>query len=259
MRFTLISTSILLAATRGYARGTLGFALGTKNADGSCKQISDYEADFDAIRTNTGSTLVRGYAASDCDSGQNMLAAAQTKGFKVVLGIWPDTDDSFSQDKLAVAAYAPKYPDQVYAVTVGSETLYRGTFTGEQLLGKINDVKSIVPNVKVGTADSYNKYADGTADALITGGVQLLMANAFPYWQGKIIGAGATETYFSDIQQALGYVVSRMKRGLRFMRSTTTDLCLGVSKRCPARWIPLNSGMERRDGRLLEEQTTQEQ
>ena len=133
-----------------------------------------------------------------------MLAAAQTKDFQVILGIWPDTDDAFNQDKLAVATYAPQYPDQVYAVTVGSETLYRGTFTGEQLLGKINDVKSMVPNVKVGTADSYNKYADGTADALIKGGVQLLMANAFPYWQGKIVNAGATETYFSDIQQALG-------------------------------------------------------
>ena len=103
-----------------------------------------------------------------------------------------------------MATYAPHHPDQVYAVTVGSETLYRGTFTGEQLLGKINDVKSIVPNVKVGTADSYNKYADGTADALIKGGVQLLMANAFPYWQGQIINAGAIETYFQDIQQALG-------------------------------------------------------
>ena len=75
----------------------------------------------------------------------------------------------------------PQYKDQVYAVTVGSETLYRGNFTGEELLSKINDIKSALPGTKVGTADSWNKYADGTADALIKGGVDLLLANAFAY------------------------------------------------------------------------------
>jgi len=70
------------------AAGTLGFALGTKNADGSCKAQSDYEADFDAIAASSTATIVRGYAASDCNSAQNILPAAKSKGFKVVLGIW---------------------------------------------------------------------------------------------------------------------------------------------------------------------------
>ena len=65
----------------------------------------------------------------------------------------------------------------VYAITVGSETLYRGNFTGPQLLSRINDIKSDHPGVKVGTADSWNKYWDGTADALITGGVEILLAH----------------------------------------------------------------------------------
>lgn len=86
----------------------------------------------------------------------------------------PDTDESYSKDKAAVVQYAPQYPKQVYAITVGSETLYRGNFTGEQLLAKIQDVKKDVPQFKVGTADSWNKYQDGTADALIKGGVDIL-------------------------------------------------------------------------------------
>jgi glucan 1,3-beta-glucosidase len=57
----------------------------------------------------------------------------------------------------------------VYAVTVGSETLYRGNFTGDQLLAKIQDVKGSLSNVKVGTADSWNKYQDGTADPVVKG------------------------------------------------------------------------------------------
>lgn len=100
----------------------------------------------------------------------------------------------------------PQYKDQVYAVTVGSETLYRGNFTGEELLSKINDIKSALPGTKVGTADSWNKYADGTADALIKGGVDLLLANAFAYWQGHNVGDGAVYTYFDDVQQALGHI-----------------------------------------------------
>ena len=62
--------------------------MGTKLADGSCKYTADYEKDFDTIKANTGSTLVRGYAASDCNCAQQILPAAKNKGFKVMLGVW---------------------------------------------------------------------------------------------------------------------------------------------------------------------------
>jgi glucan 1,3-beta-glucosidase len=52
--------------------------------------------------------------------------------------------------------------------------LYRGNFTGEQLLEKINEVQKMFPKTLIGTADSWNKYADGTADPVIKGGVKLL-------------------------------------------------------------------------------------
>lgn len=74
----------------------------------------------------------------------------------------------------ALKKVVPGNEDMIAAITVGSETLYRGNFTGPELLKKIKDVKQMFPKVKVGTADSWNKYADGTADALITGGVDYL-------------------------------------------------------------------------------------
>jgi glucan 1,3-beta-glucosidase len=117
----------------------------------------------------------------------------------------PDTDESYAADKAAVVEYAPQYADQVYAITVGSETLYRGNFTGEQLLEKIQDTKSAVSQFKVGTADSWNKYQDGTADALIKGDVDILLINAFSYWQGQDIG-NATGNFFDDIMQAVATV-----------------------------------------------------
>lgn len=86
----------------------------------------------------------------------------------------PDVASSFTADTAALSQYIPGYEAQVYAITVGSETLYRKTFTGPQLLGFINQVKGMFPSIKVGTADSWNKFADGTADAVVSGGVNLL-------------------------------------------------------------------------------------
>ncbi len=70
------------------AGGTLGFALGDKKPDGTCKFQPDYEADFAAIANQTGSKLVRIYAASDCDTAKWILPAAKAQGAQVVLGIW---------------------------------------------------------------------------------------------------------------------------------------------------------------------------
>ncbi|KAF1989398.1 glycoside hydrolase family 17 protein [Aulographum hederae CBS 113979] len=206
MRLSTIAPAILAVAPAVVsAAGSLGFALGTKKPDGSCKYQVDYEEDFDTISTAAGSKLVRGYSASDCNCAQYILPAAKAKGFKVILGIWPDVEESFNADKLAISTYASKFTEQVYAITVGSETLYRGNFTGPELLSKIRDVKNLMPNTKVGTADSWNKYADGTADAVIKGNPDILLVNAFGFWQGQDID-NATHTYIDDIMQAFSHI-----------------------------------------------------
>jgi len=86
----------------------------------------------------------------------------------------PDVPASFNADVTAIQKYMPGYEAQVYAITVGSEALYRGDLTGAQLLDRINQVKAMFPSMKIGFADSWNKFADGTADRLIQGGVDLL-------------------------------------------------------------------------------------
>jgi glucan 1,3-beta-glucosidase len=50
------------------------------------KSQSDYEDDFEVLKSQ--STIVRGYAASDCKFAENILPVAKSKGFKVILGIW---------------------------------------------------------------------------------------------------------------------------------------------------------------------------
>jgi glucan 1,3-beta-glucosidase len=84
---------IILAAAPALvsARGTLGFSLGDKNADGTCKSTKDYESDFDNLKSLA--TLVRTYSGTECDTPQNIIPAAKNKGFKVVLGIWVGKQD----------------------------------------------------------------------------------------------------------------------------------------------------------------------
>ncbi|OTB02903.1 glycoside hydrolase family 17 protein [Hypoxylon sp. CI-4A] len=204
---TIVSAAVAAGPIVASAAGQLGFSLGNKKADGSCKEASDYTADFASISKETGSKVVRIYAASDCDVAKLILPAAKTAGFKVILGIWPDTDESFQADKAAVVENTSKYKDQVYGITVGSESLYRGNFTGPELLEKIEDVKSAVGGgVKIGTADSWNKFADGTADAVIrSDSVDILLTNAFSYWQGQTL-SNATGSFYDDVFQAFGHI-----------------------------------------------------
>ncbi|KAK7534642.1 beta-glucosidase [Phyllosticta citricarpa] len=202
-----LSTALLMAPAAADPAGRLGLALGTNKIDGSCKEQRDYEEDFDAIKAQSGATMVRGYSSSSCNVAQNILPAAKAKGFQVMLGVWPDTDESFQADKAALQKFATdEFAKVLIGVSVGSEALYRGNFTAKQLLDKINEIKRILPKgVPCGPADSWNKYADGTADDLIRGGVDLLLVNGFAYWQGQPI-AHASETFFNDISTAIAHI-----------------------------------------------------
>ncbi|KAF2870000.1 glucan 1,3-beta-glucosidase-like protein [Massariosphaeria phaeospora] len=207
MRFSAAAVTALAAAPAlvAAAKGTMGFSLGTKEPSGECKTQQDYEKDFDAISAASGAKTVRGYAAHDCDFAKNALPAAKAKGFQVILGIWPDVQESFDNDLNAIKGVASQYKDNIYAVTVGSETLYRGNFTGEELKDKISTVKKALPQgIKVGTADSWNKIADGTGDAII-GTADIILVNAFAFWQGAS-KEDATKVYLDDMYQAVAHI-----------------------------------------------------
>ena len=87
MRFSTVAAAALAATPAVVsAAGTLGYAIGNKKADGSCKFTADYAADFDTLKS-TG-TVVRTYSASECNTAEQILPAAASKGFKVMLGVW---------------------------------------------------------------------------------------------------------------------------------------------------------------------------
>ncbi len=89
----LLSTVLATAPLAVSAAGTLGFAVGNTNADGSCKVQADFEADFTALQDNTDAKIVRTYSSSDifgnpCHTPTQILPAAKKANIKVLLGMW---------------------------------------------------------------------------------------------------------------------------------------------------------------------------
>ena len=88
-----------------------------------------------------------------------------------------DTESSFNTDVSEFMKYASEYESTIYAVTVGSESLYRYQqdkttgLSADDLKSRIQSFQSTIKNAgltfKVGTADSWNKYQDGTANPII--------------------------------------------------------------------------------------------
>ena len=93
-----------------------------------------------------------------------------------------DTDTAFDADVAEFFKYAKDYTSTIYAVTVGSEALYRNQqdsstgLTGDGLLNQISKFYSqtsssgLLGKYKIGTADSWNKYQDGTASPVVSSG-----------------------------------------------------------------------------------------
>jgi len=217
MRFSSAGSLVLAAAAAPVAvsaAGMFGYCLGNNKAtDGSCKVQADYEDDFDALSPVT--KIVRVYTSGGtCNTAAEILPAAVAKGFEVVLGVWPDTEDSYQADKSALQTVMKdsSLASAVHAITVGSEAMYRlsqnqGGMTATDLLAKIQDIKSTFPDVKVGTVDSWNIWADGTGDPILsaTPTIELVMANGFSYWQGQP-PANASHSYIDDMFQAFTHI-----------------------------------------------------
>ncbi|KAK9370664.1 glycoside hydrolase superfamily [Lipomyces kononenkoae] len=207
MRLTCAIAAVLSVTGCVTAIGSLGFDLGVqRNSDAGCKVTSDYLSDFSTINAYTDT--VRVYAASDCGTLANILPAIQQANFKLFVGVWPTDDAHYAAEKAALSAYLPTIDSSyIVAVTVGSEALYRGDLSASDLASRIDEVRTLVhgisgyENVPVGTVDSWNVLVDG-ANAVVLQTADVVIANAFSYWQGQTM-ANSSHSFFDDIMQAL--------------------------------------------------------
>ena len=210
MRFSTVA-ALAFGDSQVAAIGELAFNLGVKNNDGTCKTTNDYENDLKVLKSYTSTVKV--YAASDCNTLENLGPAAEAEGFNIFLGIWPNDEAHFQAEKNALSSFLPNLKSSTIAgFLVGSEALYRDDLTASQLADKINDIRNYVSNIKdsqgnsysgkqVGTVDSWNVLVAGYNAPVITAS-DFVMANAFSYWQGQTM-QNASYSFFDDIMQAL--------------------------------------------------------
>ncbi|KAI6854259.1 hypothetical protein KC338_g9330 [Hortaea werneckii] len=166
----LLCAAALAKGSNRTTQGSIGFALGNRRVNGDCKSQADYELDLEALAQESAGRIVRTYAAAECETAEKLLPAASREGFQIVLGIWLSDEQAWAADKASMAKLVPQFREQVYGVTVGSETLYRGDVSAQDLRMKIEDIRDLLPTVKrVGTADTWNVFVDGTADPVLEG------------------------------------------------------------------------------------------
>jgi glucan 1,3-beta-glucosidase len=134
----------------------------------------------------------------------------------------PDGGAYSREKKALVDADLEQYGDTVMGVTVGSEGIYRGTYSEPELLEWLDDMQSTFPDTLIGTADSWNGWANGSMDGIIGSGIKLILANGFPYWQYQDIN-NATKTFFYTMAEALEHIqeVSGSLDDIHFMNGGT--------------------------------------
>jgi glucan 1,3-beta-glucosidase len=205
----LLTGVALIFPSLAAATGQLGFSLGVNKSDGSCKTTDDLVQDLKTIKEGTGSTLVRTYSTSTCNTAAMLLPALKQTDMKAIVGVWPV--DYYDNEKSALqSAVQANGGSQIYAVTVGSEALYRNYLPASQLAGEVTEVCDLMSKMDVhvpcGTADSWNLLTGGAADPVIKVS-SIMLSNAFSFWQGQPAD-NSTATFFDDTMQALNHMQS---------------------------------------------------
>ncbi|KAG0756141.1 hypothetical protein G6F57_011274 [Rhizopus arrhizus] len=179
----------------------------------ACPTLDQYTADFKTIQQYTN--RVRIFSLSPCNQGQLALQAANALGMNIYLGMWIDRPDTFTSEMNALTSIinSGESLDNVDAIIVGSEVLYRNDTDANSLAAYLQNVRELVTpkGISVTNADVYYKFVPVVVDQL-----DFLMMNAFPYWEGLTADQGAAallDHYQDAISRAQGKPVRISETG----------------------------------------------
>lgn len=181
-----VGISTIVTAT---TPGTYFYGLNYGINANDCPTYEKIKGDFEMIQQYTN--RVRTFSMSVCNEGALALQAANELGMNIYLGMWIDTPATFESEMAALTSVIQSGAsfDKVDAVIVGSEVLYRNDTDANSLAAYIQKVGTLVrPNgIQVTTADVYYEFPP-----VVVAELDFLMMNAFPYWEGVVVGEGAT-------------------------------------------------------------------
>lgn len=206
MRFSSTAAAALAVALPFATAHTSGFNVAAYNADGSCKTTAQWTTAFNKLKNDLPEsfTTVRVYASSDCDTLANAVPAALSTNTKILVGVWTEDSTHYSDEKAALLTAIEDYGvDWIFAVSVGSEDLYRGDTDAATLASQVNDVRGMIRSMgaeqKVGHVDTYTEWINSTNNAVIEA-CDFLGMDGYPYYQNKSIDV-AEAVFTSDLKQ----------------------------------------------------------
>ncbi|KAK5112498.1 hypothetical protein LTR62_004255 [Meristemomyces frigidus] len=162
--------------------------------DGTCKSASTVSSDIAAIKAK-GFTSVRLYA-TDCSGPQNVGAAAQANGLKLILGIFIDgsgiggkTDNQVS----TLTQWGQGNWGMVEMVVFGNEAIFNGYVSASALASGISSAKSKFRaagyNGPVTTTDTVDAITSNAGT--LCSAIDVVAANIHPFFNGQIAASSA--------------------------------------------------------------------
>lgn len=144
----------------------------------SCKNITQIRLDFEILSRITDSVHL--YALSECAVAEDILLLANETGLRLFLNLWVDGfEGSLFKQELKTLDYLLKSrlinPDRVMAISVGSESMYRGEVTLEQNIEVLSIVRS-----------KLQQY-DADIPTTITGKFGILMTRHMTNYQHELL------------------------------------------------------------------------
>jgi len=206
------STFLSIVALSSSVSATIykGFNYGSTFTDGSVKNQTDFEDEFNAAKNLVGTsggftsarlyTMIQGGTTSDPIAA---IPAAIAEETSLLLGIWGSGGQTQVNNEItaltaAIEQYGTAFTNLVVGLSVGSEDLYRNSPTGiendsgiganpAQLVDYIAQVKAAVAgtslnDVLIGHVDTWNAWTNGSNNAVIEA-IDWLGVDEYPYFQ----------------------------------------------------------------------------
>lgn len=180
----------LVMPTEAYWRG---YNFKSYTADGStCKTQADWRAAFEAVKAlPNGINTARLFYSNECNSLANAVPEALAAGLHILVGV-DDKDSDFEAEKGALLDAIEQHGwGWIAAVSVGSESLYRGDIGPASLAAKIRDVRGMLQAlpgypgaaaVEIGHVDTTNAWFSAANKAVLLA-CDFLGVDIYPYFQ----------------------------------------------------------------------------